>query len=211
MANGDDMSSTFDAEAKMAALGERVEGQGRRLTSLEHTVTQGFKQVEVSLGALSSEFRNSQRPQWQAIGVALTFATIVGALAYWPIRESTNDLKAQDIETARIIQSLASETAKNIQAIATTTVSRQEMDWRSARGTEDRSRIEAAIADIRAGLVPRAEHERVWANFDQRFVDQQRQLDELKKQNAELYGPRDFFKSIEERVDRLEHRTPPPS
>ncbi|QPC91002.1 hypothetical protein [Mesorhizobium sp. INR15] len=67
---------------------------------------------------------------------------MLGGLVYWPIRESTNDLKAQDIETGRLIQSLTSETTKAIQTLAANTVTRQEMDWRAQRGIEDRNRME---------------------------------------------------------------------
>jgi hypothetical protein len=45
-------------------------------------------------------------------------------------------------------------------------VMQKELEWRMNRGIEDRSRIEAAIEDIRDGLVPRAEHERVWRNTE---------------------------------------------
>lgn len=87
------------------------------------------------------------------------------------------------------------------------------MDWRAARGVEDRQRIEGSIADIRAGLVPRAEHERVWQNYDQRFADEQRQIDELKAGSASIYNQRDVIRDILERLDRAEQRKaslPPP-
>ncbi|MBZ9889444.1 hypothetical protein LB559_16065 [Mesorhizobium sp. BR1-1-3] len=59
-------------------------------------------------------------------------------------------------------------------ALSERSVTRDEIDWRSARGAEDRTRMEMAVTDIRAGLVPRAEHERVWQNYDQRLTDEQR-------------------------------------
>jgi len=43
--------------------------------------------------------------------------------AYWPINTATTDLKA------------------SVLTITERMVSRQEMDWRQARGTEDRARI----------------------------------------------------------------------
>jgi len=71
---------------------------------------------------------------------------------------------------AALFKGLASEITKSIQALATNTLSRQEMDWRAQRGVEDRNRIETAIADIRSSLVPRPE-------FEAYKVDVQRRLD----------------------------------
>lgn len=67
------------------------------------------------------------RAQWQAVGVMVSVVVVLGGSVYWPTRESTNDLKAQDIETGRLIQSVTSETSKAIQSLAANTVSRQ--DW----------------------------------------------------------------------------------
>ena len=49
-------------------------------------------------------------------------------------------------------------------------VTQKEMEWRTARGSEDRQRTEVAIRDIRDGLVLRAEHERVWQNYTTRIL-----------------------------------------
>jgi hypothetical protein len=205
-----------------AQLGERVTNLGRRQTDLEAEMRSGFRQIEQSFASFTNETRQAiaslgtsmserSRPQWQALGVMVSVIVVLGGLVYWPIRESTNDLKDQDKETSRLIQSLTSETAKSLQALAANTVSRQEMDWRAARGVEDRNTMQTAIADIRAGLVPRAEHERVWANFDQRFSDEQRQIDELKASSASTYNVRDFIMDLRNRLDALERTKPPPS
>ncbi|RWI10919.1 hypothetical protein [Mesorhizobium sp.] len=78
-------------------------------------------------------------------------------MAYWPMRESTNDLKARNTELVQSIQMLSSETNKTIQALAANTVSRQEMDWRADRGTEDRKRTDESVAAIRNAMVYRNE------------------------------------------------------
>lgn len=69
------------------------------------------------------------------------------------MRESTNDLKARNTELVQSIQMLSSETNKTIQALAANTVSRQEMDWRADRGTEDRKRTDESVAAIRNAMV----------------------------------------------------------
>src|ERR1044072_150263 len=83
-------------DAVTAQLGERVTNLGRRQTDLEAEMRAGFKAMENGMTTLASEMRTSvaalssnlaerSRPQWQALGVALTFAAILGGLAYWPI------------------------------------------------------------------------------------------------------------------------------
>ena len=105
----DDMSNNKDAhrvytDAITAQLGERVTNLGRRQTDLEAEMRAGFKGIDAAVTALANETRASiaalstnlverNKPQWQALGVALTFAAMLGGLAYLPIREATSDLK----------------------------------------------------------------------------------------------------------------------
>ncbi|TDX88137.1 hypothetical protein EDE05_102109 [Neorhizobium sp. R1-B] len=90
--NGSDVNRTY-TDAHTARLGERVTNLNRRQSDLEPEMRSGFKQIESSMTALSSEMRSSvaalsanlaerSRPQWQALGVALTFAAMLGGLAY---------------------------------------------------------------------------------------------------------------------------------
>lgn len=186
-------------DAMQAQLGERVTNLGRRQTDLENEMRSGFRQIETSIAAIANETRTAignlsqsiaerNRPQWQAIGVALTFAVVIGGMAYWPIREATARLEAT---SSRLEERM---------------VTRQEMDWRQTRSQEDRLRMEGSIVDMRANLIPRAEHERVWQNYDQRFLDQQRQIDEVKQAQNSVYGARDVLMDMRERLDRLEQQ-----
>jgi hypothetical protein len=151
-ATGGNSESSHPAysNAVEAALSERVSNLGRRQTNLEEEMRSGFRSVEQSISASQNETRASiatlsnsiserSRPQWQALSVMLAFAAILGGLAYLPIREATSDLKV-DVAT-----------------LAASVVTREEMDWRSARGLEDRVRTDAAIMDIRTGTVTRNE------------------------------------------------------
>jgi hypothetical protein len=203
MAGNDDMPNGTDhriyTDAVTAQLGERVTNLGRRQTDLEAEMRAGFKAMENGMTTLASEMRTSvaalstnlaerNKPQWQALGVALTFAAILGGLAYWPIQSATNDLKL------------------SVSAIADKMVTQNEMDWRTARGSEDRQRTDVAIKELRQDQVPRGEHERVWTAYDQRFIDQQRQIDEVKQQQGSVYGQRDVILDLRERLDRMERQ-----
>ncbi|MBN9235079.1 MULTISPECIES: hypothetical protein [Phyllobacteriaceae] len=167
------------------AFSERITNLNRRQTDFEAETRASFRSVESAMDKMATEMRSGlanlstnladrNRPQWTAISVALSFAVIIGGMAYWPIRETTSDLKAAILEQAK-------QTAQNIKDLDVNTVSRQEMDWRSSRSIEDRARIEGAIADIRANLVPRTENERVWQFYEQRLADQQRQIDRIRE------------------------------
>ena len=173
MAGNDDMANGADhriyTDAVTAQLGERVTNLGRRQTDLEAEMRAGFKAMENGMTTLASEMRTSvaalstnlaerNKPQWQALGVALTFAAILGGLAYWPIQSATTDLKS------------------SVAIITEKMVTQKEMEWRTQRGAEDRLRTESAVKELRSDQVPRGEHERVWASYDQRFIDQRQHL-----------------------------------
>ncbi len=204
MAGNDEMPNGAEhrvvyTDALTAQLGERVTNLNRRQSDLENEMRSGFKQIESSMLAMSSEMRSSvaalatnmaerNKPQWQALGVALTFCTILGGLAYWPINAATTDLKSA------------------VGTISEKMVTQQEMEWRTQRGAEDRARSEAAVKEVRDDQVPRKELDRVWANYDQRFQDQQRQIDEVKTAQGSVYGQRDIILDLRERLDRVERQ-----
>lgn len=203
MTGNEEMPNSGDyrvyTDAVTAQLGERVTNLGRRQTDLEAEMRAGFKAMESGMASIANEMRSSvsalstnlserNKPQWQAIGVAITFCTVLGGLAYWPIQSSTTDLKAAIVSLSDKI------------------VTQKEMEWRTARGAEDRSRIELSIKDIRDGLVPRAEHERVWQNYTASDQNLQRQVDELKQAQGSVYGARDVILDLRERLDRVERQ-----
>ena len=184
-------------DAMTAQLGERVTNLGRRQSDLESEMRSGFKQMESAVSSLANEMRSSvaalstniaerNKPQWQALGVALTFCTILGGLAYWPINAATTDLKAA------------------VSTISQNMVSQAEMKWRTDRGLEDRARTDAAIKDLRDAQVPRQEMERVWQAEDQQRMQIQKQIDELKASQANTYSARDLLLDLRERQDRME-------
>jgi uncharacterized oligopeptide transporter (OPT) family protein len=143
-------------------LGERVTNLGRRQSDLENEMRSGFKQIESSMAAMSSEMRSSvaalstnmaerNRPQWQALGVALTYCTILGGLASWPINAPTTELKTA------------------VSSISEKMVTPMEMEWRTQRVSKDRALMEASIKEVRHAQVPREELDYVFNSFDQRF------------------------------------------
>ncbi len=190
-----DMASNgaFDPIASYARLSERVEGQGRDIVDLRSNMNTGFRNIEGSLKQLSDQLSGNSRTQWpviwSAIGVSFAVLAAVGALAYRPV------LSNQDRLDAALVK------------LADTSVSQKEMEWRTARGQEDRARNEKAVAELRSEQVPRAEHVRTWASYDQRLADIQRQIDETKNTLGSTYSLRDYISRLTTRLDMLEQRT----
>lgn len=205
MANGEDARHYPDGFSP-AAMGERISNLNRRQTDYEAESRANFRAIEASISGITAEMRQSfnsitntlaerNKPQWQALGVALSFAAILGGLAYLPIREATTDLKASVIETN-----------KSIQALAATTVSRQEMDWRQARGVEDRSRMEGNITEMRASTVTRNEWSERNRARDQEVADLSRRIEEIRAQLGSQYTTRDVLLELQDEVKDLRQR-----
>ncbi|WP_234851206.1 hypothetical protein [Sinorhizobium meliloti] len=186
-------------DALQAQLGERVTNLGRRQTDLEAEMRSGFRQMEAAMQGLANETRNSiaalttsiaerNKPQWQALGVALTFCTILGGLAYWPINAATTDLKS----------SVAILTEKM--------VTQKEMEWRSARGAEDRKRTDDALVDLRASTVSRNEWSERNLARNGEISELSRRIDELRQEVGSVYGTRDVITDLKRQVDTLRQR-----
>lgn len=192
-------NNQFDPVASWAKLSERVENQGKDIVDLRSNMNSGFQSINSNLAALSNELRATGKTPWpviwSAIGVSFAIIVAIGGLAYAPISTGMG----------RVESSIAA-LGSRLEALSERTVTRQEMDWRQARGQEDRLRMESGITVLRADQVPRAEHERVWQNYDQRFSDHQRQIDEMKAAQSSIYSQRDAMMDMRDRLDRLEQR-----
>ncbi|RYG94140.1 MAG: hypothetical protein EON58_16910 [Alphaproteobacteria bacterium] len=194
-------NGSFDPEAKYAQLGERVDNQSRQIGDLDTRMKQGFSEIGSQIRSLIDDIRGGSKTQWPIIigfcSVTITVLGGLGFMALQPIKDNITTMR-EDMRMRSI------ETKDSLSTIVSAMVTQKEMEWRTARSQEDRQRTEGAIKDIRDGLVPRAEHERVWANYDQRFQDQQRQVDELKQAQGSVYGARDVIMDLRQRLDRVE-------
>jgi hypothetical protein len=65
------------------------------LKSIDLVVTSLANETRASIAALSTNLAERNKPQWQALGVALTFAAMLDGLAYLPVPEATSDLSYQ--------------------------------------------------------------------------------------------------------------------
>lgn len=208
----------FDPMAQYARLSERVENQGKDIVDLRSNMNTGFQTVNAAIGTLSNELRSNSKTQWPVIwaaaGVCFTVLATGGAFFYNSLSKGQDRLDSAVIKNAELTQvaisRLADTTQQSISALTERTITRQEMDWRQARGAEDRTRMESSIKEVRDAQVPRAELERVWTSQANTDADQQRQLDELKQAQTSVYGARDVILDLRQRVDRMEREKASP-
>lgn len=210
MAGNNDMSSgnAFDPMAQYARLSERVENQGKDIVDLRSNMNTGFQSVNAAIGTLSNELRSNSKTQWPVIwaaaGVCFTVLATGGAFFYNSLSKGQDRLDSAVLKNAEMTQTA-------LTAVVDKMVTQKELEWRTARGAEDRSRMEASVKEVREAQVPRAELERVWASQSSRDSDQQRQIDELKQAQGSVYGARDVILDLRERLDRMERQRLSPS
>lgn len=196
-------SNGFDPMAQYARLSERVENQGKDIVDLRSNMNTGFQTINSSISTLSNELRNNSKTQWPVIwaaaGVCFTVLATGGAFFYNSLSKGQDRLDAAIVKNAEISQ-------QALAILVDKMVTQKELDTRTARGVEDRTRTEAAIRDIRDNLVPRAEHERVWQNYTATDANLQRQIEELKQAAGSVYGQRDIILDLRERLDRIERQ-----
>jgi methyl-accepting chemotaxis protein len=192
---------SYDPEARMAGLDERVLGIDRRQQQLETAMSRGFSAVENSITSLATEFRSGSKPQWQAFSLLATIIIavlgFVGTLVFFPVKTDIQDLK------------------QSIQQLASVSVGKADLEYRldvSGKRRDDFQRLsENRDAELMKGvdllrekIVPRGEHEQIWQNFRDRQSDLQRQIDETKKFQAGLVSAPDYLKGLDERLRLIE-------
>lgn len=162
------------------------------LTQRVNNVEAGIESIRKDIHGLVSKFDERSKMPWGTLLAGLTlfwmvitsFVTIGGGVVAWGLSQ----------QNANIVSTLVDfkTTYENNRVV-------------------NRQDTNAAFADVRAQLsrsVPREEHEQIWLAQSNTDKDQQRQIDEVKNQLSSLYGARDFFKDVQERLDRLERKTP---
>lgn len=184
--------TAFDAQQQWGRLSERVENQGRDIVDLRSNMNTGFRNMESAINALSSELRGSSKTQWpviwSAIGVSFAILIAVGSQSIAPLRSDITDLKASNAAAAEKM------------------VTREELDWRASRGTEDRERNNLAIADLREASVTRNEWSERNRARDQEITDLSRRIEEIRAILGSQYTTRDVLLELQAEVKDLRSR-----
>ncbi|MBB3965968.1 hypothetical protein [Rhizobium metallidurans] len=193
----------FDPETKYVQLGERVENQATRIADLDMRMRQSFTDIASQIRGLSDDVRGGAKTQWPIIiGFCTVSITILGGLGYLALQPIKDNI-AQIRDDAKV---QGSSTATALATVVDKMVTNKELEWRTGRSAEDRARTDANVKELRDAQVPRAELDRVFAAYDQRFLDQQRQLTDMKEAQGNVYGTRDVILDLRERLDRMERQ-----
>lgn len=194
MPNGSGRMMSEEASINIGALQQRVYGLESGQRSMADSVSALSSKVETLFASLASKIEERSRPQYPlliSLGLfGLAVVSSVGWLAYAPIRENQNDLKLALVELTKTL-------GKDFVTI-------RELDNRSARTVDERKRIELDVVNIQKELVPRAEHAERWRSVDNQFTSQQRQIDDIKRFNADLISVPSFLKDMNERLRSME-------
>lgn len=202
MANG--ATPPSDTESKYAQLGERVSNLSIRQHDLEAEMRRGFGELSQAVNVLSNELRGTSRTQWpviwSAVGVCFAVITAIGSLAFIPVR---GDISRIDGNIVALTNAIKEVDDKSVSQSQFTEFKNTYENNRVLTRTDYNDRFKSIEASI-DNTVPRAEHNRVWIGYDQRFADVQRQVDEVKTAQGSVYGTRDLLIDLRNRLDRVE-------
>lgn len=87
------MANRTPDSAAFASLSQQVTNLDGDYRDLKGMVITLDRKLDTSMAAISQKLDDSRQPAWQAYGVMLTAITIIGALAYWPVRENQTELR----------------------------------------------------------------------------------------------------------------------
>lgn len=200
MANGtprETAAMTDEARFNIGALQQRIFGLESGHQGLTTAMTSLTSRVETLFANLSAKIDDRSRPQWSllvSLGLlGLAFVSTVGALAYWPIRETQSDLKLAVVEITKVLSVLPDRF-----------ITLRELDMRQMRTIGEFARINTDLRTLDAQVVPRNELAERWRSSDQQSLNTQRQIDELKKSFTDTFSLRDALLQMQRRLDGLE-------
>lgn len=160
---------------------------------LQTTATELASEVK----SLATSLQERSKIPWQALGVMLTSLTVIGGLVYWPVNENQKRLESILIkmDESKISKAEFNSVISN---------AAQRRDDAQRAGEERDRETRAQIEKMRGEIVSRGEHAEKWAGTQQRFADQQRQIDQISANLSGIYTPRDAFGTLGRRLDDVE-------
>lgn len=202
----DDMvtnGSTYDPLAQYARLSERVENQGKDIVDLRSNMNTGFQNVNANISALANDFRATGKTQWPIIiGFCSVTITVLGGLGFLALQPIKDNI-AQIREDAKI---LTTSTSTSIATLVDKMVTQKELEWRTARGAEDRKRTDEAIVDLRANSVSRNEWSERNHARDGEIAELGRRINEIRQDVGSQYTTRDVLLSTQSEVKDLRNQ-----
>lgn len=220
MANGNRRNGSTTSGV---ALGVRVDNLSDDVHGIQLEMRSMRTELFAAINSLASKQEAATTPNWQMYGVQVSVIVAIGAMAYWPINASTNDLKAT-------VAALAANVVSQKQYDADSTLTRGERANLRAdittvsqtyiqqqRYNADMAKLDVQMRDLRENLVSRKEHEQRWTQFDALHADLkkdveiqvanlQRQVDQIAAKEAQTYTTRDALLTSQQDMNRIRER-----
>ena len=188
-----------------------------RITSLEVRVGG----IEDGIKHIVNKLDQKDRTPWgMLIGAAGFMVTIIGSiggLAFSPLSSGISDVKAAIVKFEVKTESYMKREDIEAQIAGVRTsfddrfkVSAERRNDLQVRSDDRMARIERDVDALQKAVVPRGEHEQMWAAQRARDADLQRQSDQNRQGLYDLNTPRDTIQGMQKRIDELERdaRTP---
>lgn len=206
--NGTNRLMSDEAQISISALNQRVVNLDSNQRSLAESISSLAAKVEALFTSLNTKIEERARPQYNLLISAGVFGLgviiAVGSQALSPIRENQTDLKAAVVEMAKSIAATTERANERFATIGDRFVSIRELDNRAARTTSEMARINLDLNALQSVIVPRVEQAERTRSVDAQFVNQQRQIDDVKKQFGDTFSLRDALLQMQRRIDALE-------
>lgn len=180
------------------SLAQRMDQQGKATSDKIDQMFSSFdRRFSEQIDSTNKQLAERGKTPWgiiiPAIGLLFALAQYWTSLQFTPVRD----------EIAKLGSSIALVGTNAVPATAFTDFKATYENNRLTSRQDNDNRF-AAIEAKFATQVPRGEHERVWASYDQRFTDVQRQVDEVKQAQGGVYGARDVIMDLKTNQQRLE-------
>ncbi|WP_205909075.1 hypothetical protein [Neorhizobium lilium] len=194
-------------EVNLSSLNTHLDGMAQRMDAqakaqsdkIDQMFTSFDKRFSEQIASTNAQLAERGKTPWglliSAMGIMIVIIQGLSSLQFGPVRADIDRLNVA-------ITNLASNTTSS-GAFAEFKSTYENNRITSRQDNDNRF---AAIETKFQNQVPRGEHERVWASYDQRFTDVQRQVDEVKAAQGSVYGARDVILDLRERLDRIERQ-----
>ena len=194
-------------EVNLSSLSTHLDGMAQRMDAqakaqsdkIDQMFTSFDKRFSDQIGSTNAQLAERGKTPWglliSAMGVMIVIVQGLSSLQFGPVRA--------DIDRLNATMSSLSVNSTSVAAFAEFKSTYENNRITSRQDNDNRF---AAIETKFQNQVPRGEHERVWASYDQRFTDVQRQVDEVKAAQGSVYGARDVILDLRERLDRVERQ-----
>lgn len=223
MANGNGegtVRSTYD----FGALEQRVRNMEGGLSNIRADISALTSKIDTQ----SQNYAASSKTNWSVLASFFSAVILIigalGSIAKSPIDAAlirldsdVREVNRQIVPRAELDTRIAvlNRDIRDVMDQATRYATKAEIETSAKRRddiqklTDERSaQNRAMIEQVRDRVVPRGEHERVWAQAEQQANNLQRQIDDQKRAFGDTFSLRDALQNMQRRIDTLEAQRP---